>query len=83
MGQNVEVIQSVFNRGELSPRIVGRVDLDAYYNALKYSENFIPFPQGAVTKRTGTYYVSAVKDSADETILIHIVTGKQIGRAHV
>lgn len=70
MGQNVEVIQSVFNRGELSPRIVGRVDLDAYYNALKYSENFIPFPQGAVTKRTGTYYVSAVKDSADETILI-------------
>lgn len=70
MGQSVSVIQSVFNRGELSPRIVGRVDLAAYYNALKYSENFIPFPQGAITKRTGTYYVSDVKNSANTTILI-------------
>lgn len=70
MGQPIEVIQSVFNRGELSPRIIGRLDLDAYYNALKYSENFVPFPQGAITKRTGTYFVSTVKDSADTTILI-------------
>lgn len=70
MGQNIEVIQSVFNRGELSPRIVGRLDLDAYYNALKYSQNFIPFPQGAITKRNGTYYVATVKDSADVTRLI-------------
>lgn len=70
MGQPVEVIQSVFNRGELSPRIIGRVDLDAYYNALKYSENFIPFPQGAITKRTGTYFISSVKDSSKTTILM-------------
>lgn len=70
MGQPVEVIQSVFNRGELSPRIIGRVDNDAYYNALKYSENFIPFPQGAITKRMGTYFVSSVKDSSKTTILI-------------
>lgn len=70
MGQKVSVIQSVFNRGELSPRIVGRVDLDAYYNALKFSENFVPFPQGAITKRTGTYFVSNVKNSANRTILI-------------
>jgi hypothetical protein len=69
MGQPIEVIQSVFNRGELSPRIVGRLDLDAYYNALKYSENFLPFPQGAVTKRNGTYYVANVKDSSKTTIL--------------
>ena len=70
MGQMVNVIQSVFNRGELSPRIIGRLDLDAYYNALKSSTNFVPFPQGAITKRNGTYYVADVKDSADETILI-------------
>ena len=70
MGQMVNVIQSVFNRGELSPRIIGRLDLDAYYNALKSSSNLIPFPQGAITKRNGTYYVADVKDSADETILI-------------
>lgn len=70
MGQMVNVIQSVFNRGELSPRIIGRLDLDAYYNALKSSTNLVPFPQGAITKRTGTYYVAGVKDSADDTILI-------------
>lgn len=70
MGQPVSVIQSVFNRGELSPRIVGRVDLDAYYNAVKFSENMLPFPQGAITKRNGTYYVANVKDSANLTILI-------------
>ena len=70
MGQPIEVIQSVFNRGELSPRIIGRLDLDAYYNALKYSSNFIPFPQGAITKRMGTYYVARVKDSSKATRLI-------------
>lgn len=69
MGQPIQVIQSVFNRGELSPRIVGRLDLDAYYNALKYSENFMPFPQGAVTKRTGTYFVANVKDSSKTTVI--------------
>lgn len=69
MGQQIEVIQSVFNRGELSPRIVGRLDLSAYYNATKYSENMIPFPQGAVTKRPGTYYVANVKDSSDITVI--------------
>lgn len=70
MGQTVNVIQSVFNRGELSPRIIGRLDLDAYYNAVKFSENFIPFPQGAITKRNGTYHVAQVKNSANETIII-------------
>lgn len=70
MGQPIQVIQSVFNRGELSPRILGRLDLDAYYNGLKYSENFLPFPQGAITKRTGTYYVANVKNSALTTRLI-------------
>lgn len=69
-GKNYKYIQSVFNRGELSPRIIGRVDNDAYYNALKYSRNMIPFPQGAITKRPGTRYVSIVKDSADDTIII-------------
>ena len=70
MGRPFKYIQSVFNRGELSPRIIGRVDLDAYYNATKYSNNMIPFPQGAATKRPGTYFVSTVKNSANTTILI-------------
>lgn len=70
MGKPYKHIQSVFSRGELSPRVIGRVDNAAYYNAVKYSDNMKPFPQGAITKRTGTYYVSTVKDSADSTIII-------------
>lgn len=69
-GRLYKHIQPVFNRGELSPRIIGRVDNDAYYAATKYSDNMVPFPQGSITKRTGTYYISTAKDSADETILI-------------
>jgi hypothetical protein len=70
MGRPFKYIQSVFNRGELSPRIIGRVDIDAYYNATKYSDNMLPFPQGAITKRPGTYFVSTVKTSSLTTTLI-------------
>lgn len=70
MGRPFKYIQSVFNRGELSPRIIGRVDIDAYYNATKYSNNMLPFPQGAITKRPGTYFVSTVKTSSLTTTLI-------------
>jgi hypothetical protein len=69
-GRLYKHIQPVFNRGELSPRIIGRIDNDAYYAATKFSSNMVPFPQGSITKRTGTYYVSTVKDSADNTVLI-------------
>jgi len=70
MGQPYTHIQTIFSRGELSPRIIGRVDNKAYFNAVKYSQNMIPYPQGAITKRPGTYYVTPVKDSADLTILL-------------
>lgn len=70
MGQPYSAIQTIFSRGELSPRIIGRVDNKAYYNAVKYSQNMIPYPQGSITKRPGTYFVKPVKDSADDTILI-------------
>lgn len=70
MGQPFSAIQTIFSRGELSPRIIGRVDNKAYYNAVKYSQNMIPYPQGSITKRPGTYYVKPVKNSANTTILI-------------
>jgi len=70
MGQAYSSIQTIFSRGELSPRIIGRVDNKAYFNAYFYGQNMIPFPQGALTKRPGTRYISAVKDSADVTTLV-------------
>lgn len=70
MGQPYSNIQTIFSRGELSPRIIGRVDNKAYFNAYKYGQNMIPYPQGSITKRPGTYYVTSVKDSTDLTILM-------------
>lgn len=70
MGQPYSNIQTIFSRGELSPRMIGRVDNKSYFNAVKYSQNMIPYPQGSITKRPGTYYVKPVKTSANTTILI-------------
>lgn len=70
MGQKIKLIQSVFNKGELSPRLVGRVDNDAYYKAYAEGYNFLPFPEGSGTFRPGTVHVAEVKDSTKVTILV-------------
>ena len=69
MGQKVKIIQSVFNRGELSPRLRGRVDNDAYYKAYDEGENFLPFAEGSGTFRPGSVYTAEVKDSTKTTII--------------
>ncbi len=66
----VTTIQSSFNAGELSPRMLGRTDVRFYYTGLQKCENFIPFVQGGLTKRTGTQYVAEVKDSNALTRLV-------------
>lgn len=70
MGQKLKYLQSVFNKGELSPRLKGRVDNQAYYKAYDVGENFIPFPEGSGTFRPGSVYVNEVKNSADDTIIV-------------
>ena len=69
MGQKFKVIQSVFNKGELSPRLRGRVDNAAYYKAYDAGENMVPLPEGAITFRPGTVFVKEVKTSAKVTII--------------
>lgn len=56
-------IQTNFNGGEWSPWAYGRVDLDKYKNSLALSLNFLATQQGALTRRSGTRYSAAVKDS--------------------
>ena len=63
-------IQSSFNAGELSPTLEGRVDLQKYGSGCKKLQNFIPLVQGPARRRSGTYFVEEVKDSADRTWLI-------------
>lgn len=66
----VNIIQTNFTAGEFSPRLLGRVDIAKYYNSTQLMQNMLPYVHGAVTRRTGTYHVSEVKDSSAATRII-------------
>ena len=53
---------SNFNRGELDPRLVGRKDLQAYYNGAKTADNVVTLVQGGVRRRNGTEFIKADTD---------------------
>jgi hypothetical protein len=63
-------LQASFTTGELSPRLLGRTDLEAYYKGVKRMENMAVLPHGGATRRPGTYFVNEVKDSAKFVRLI-------------
>lgn len=56
--------QFTFTAGELSPSLWARADLERYATALKTCRNFIVRPQGGVDNRSGTRYVSSVRNMA-------------------
>lgn len=60
---------SAFNRGEISPLMQSRVDLDVYQRAAARMENMIPLAQGPVTRRPGTEYVARAKDDEAEILI--------------
>ena len=62
--------QSSFIYGELSPLMAGRTETDEYTQGLHTCVGYIPLVQGGLTAAPGTYYVSAVKDSAAKTLLV-------------
>lgn len=49
--------QSNMNRGELDPLLVGRIDIQAYYNGLKTAANVLTLPQGGIKRRPGQDYL--------------------------
>ena len=63
-------IFSSFTNGEISPRLSSRIDYDKYFNSCEKLENFFIFPHGGVTRRSGTVFVSEVKDSTKKTRVI-------------
>ncbi len=50
-------LQTNFNRGELDPQLVGRVDLAAYYAGMELARNVLTIPQGGVKKRPGMEFL--------------------------
>ena len=60
----MNTIMNTWTRGELSPYLDGRTDVQQYYNGAKTVENFFILPHGGLKRRSGTYYVNTAKDSA-------------------
>lgn len=63
-------IFSNLSKGELSPRVRGRTDLQHYYNGSELFENLINLKQGGARYAEGSKYVAEVKDSSKKVRLI-------------
>lgn len=55
------LIKTNFTAGELSPRLMGRVDIARYANGAKVIENGVVVVQGGVVRRPGTRFAAAAK----------------------
>lgn len=53
--------QSAMNKGELDPLLLGRIDLQAYYNGLSKAENVLTIPQGGAKRRPGMEFIKALE----------------------
>ena len=65
--------QTNFTSGELSPRLLGRPDVEQFGNGAQLLENFTVLPQGGITRRPGTYFVAETKDSSKRARLMRFV----------
>ena len=66
-------IQATFGRGELSPKLHSRADLDHFKMGLKACENFLVMRQGGLKRRPGTQFIGEVKDSSKPVRLIPFI----------
>ena len=66
-------IQANFSRGELSPRLHARIDIDYYKAGLKTCTNFTALRQGGLRKRPGFRMVKEVKNSSKKVRLIPFI----------
>lgn len=70
-------LQGSLNGGEISPLLYGRPDLAKFETALARCVNFIPLPQGGVTRRPGTRYVAPAKNADSTVRLIPFIFNRQ------
>lgn len=65
--------QTSFDWGEVSPKLLSRVDLAAYNKATKTMINAYPFIHGGIRRRPGTLFVSELYNSNQKGRLIPFV----------
>lgn len=66
-------IQANFSRGELSPRLHARIDIDYYKAGLKTCTNWTALRQGGLRKRPGFKMVKEVKESTKKVRVIPFI----------
>ncbi|MBA5203087.1 hypothetical protein H2Y57_05220 [Pectobacterium aroidearum] len=67
------IIKTNFTAGEISPRLMGRVDIARYANGAKRVENAVCVIHGGVMRRAGTRFCAATKNADKKTRLIPFV----------
>jgi len=60
---------SNFSNGEISPRTMGRVDLDNYKQACELQENWITLKSGGLTRCPGTQHVASLTLQGKSAVL--------------
>ncbi|NMY20829.1 hypothetical protein [Pseudomonas sp. WS 5410] len=68
--------QTNFTAGELSPRMLGRVDIARYQNGAEIIQNAWPLVHGGCTRRDGTLFAAVTKFPAKRSRLIPYVFNK-------
>ncbi len=70
-------LQASLNGGEISPLLYSRPDLAKFQTSLARCVNFVPLPQGGVTRRPGTRYVADAKSASTAIRLIPFIFSRQ------
>jgi len=64
------ILQNSLVGGQISPRLRGRVDIERYAQGAARLSNFVVQPHGGAQRRSGSRFITEVKDSAGFTRLI-------------
>lgn len=72
----LSLIQTNFTAGEVSPRMLGRVDIARYQNGAEILENCWPLVHGGAKRRDGTLFCQAAKFANKRSRVIPYVFNK-------
>lgn len=67
------VLKTNFTAGELSPRLLGRVDISRYHNGAKRLRNAYPLVHGGARRRRGLRYTADAKNASKIARLIAFI----------
>ena len=74
----ITTLQTNFTAGELSPRVLGRTDIDRYNSGARVLLNCHPMVHGGARRRAGTRYVAPLKTAATAARMIPFVYSRSI-----